>query len=405
MKAFKIVPSIAEYMDFRTLAKELKLGARDLILTNEYIYNPTIAALNLGCHTCFQEKFGGGEPTDVMVDAILDDLRGKEFDRIIAVGGGTVIDIAKVLTVAKATDRVDDLYDRMANLEKEHELIIVPTTCGTGSEVTNISIINRTTKGVKVGLVSPAMFADEAALVPGMLLSLPYPVFATSSIDAMVHAVESYLSPNACALSELFSAKALHLILSCWKDAVAAGGKDAWKKHALEFLRASNYAGIAFGHAGCAAVHAMAYPLGGVHHIPHGQANQLMFADVMRKYQEKKPIGKLNQLEELLGAMTDFFDELAALSDDELRERIRSIAAEHGMTLNDAQTQQLADLFRKIQSIGGSNFAERVQDLPETVEKIRESGESALSTAGTVWDSIRGFFRSVAKTLSAIFGE
>ena len=217
--------------------------------------------------------------------------------------------------------------------------------------------------------------------------------------------MESYLSPNACALSELFSAKALHLILSCWKDAVAAGGKDAWKKHALEFLRASNYAGIAFGHAGCAAVHAMAYPLGGVHHIPHGQANQLMFADVMRKYQEKKPIGKLNQLEELLGAMTDFFDELAALSDDELRERIRSIAAEHGMTLNDAQTQQLADLFRKIQSIGGSNFAERVQDLPETVEKIRESGESALSTAGTVWDSIRGFFQRVAKTLSAIFGE
>ena len=116
MKAFKIVPSIAEYMDLRTLAKELKLGARDLILT-EYIYNPTIAALELGCHTCFQEKFGGGEPTDVMVDAILDDLRGKNFDRIVAVGGGTVIDIAKVLTVAKSTDRVDDLYDRMASLD------------------------------------------------------------------------------------------------------------------------------------------------------------------------------------------------------------------------------------------------------------------------------------------------
>lgn len=363
MKAFKIVPSIAEYVDFRTLAKELSLGAKDLILTNEYIYNPTIAALNLGCHTCFQEKFGGGEPTDVMVDAILDDLRGKEFDRIIAVGGGTVIDIAKVLTVAKSTDRVDDLYDRMANIEKEHELIIVPTTCGTGSEVTNISIINRTTKGVKVGLVSPAMFADEAALVPGMLLSLPYPVFATSSIDAMVHAVESYLSPNACALSELFSEKALHLILSCWKDAVASGGKDAWKKHALEFLRASNYAGIAFGHAGCAAVHAMAYPLGGVHHIPHGQANQLMFADVMRKYQEKKPIGKLNQLEELLSAELDVepvfaIENLYELMDEVLK---KDPLHEHGVTADELPVFA-KNVIETQQRLLGNNYVELSED-------------------------------------------
>jgi len=112
-----------------------------------------------------------------------------------------------------------------------------------------------------------------------------------------------------------------------------------------------------------------------------------------------------SKLEELLDSMTGFFDELAALSDDELHERIRSIAAEHGMTLNDAQTQQLADLFRKIQGLGGSNLAERVQDLPETVEKIRETGENALSTAGTVWDSVRGFFQRVGKVVNALFGE
>lgn len=305
MKAFQLIPAVAEYAEFSTYAQEAKLGENDLILTNEYIYSPVIERLELGCHTLFQEKYGAGEPTDVMVDAILDELRGKSYDRIIAVGGGTIIDIAKVIAVAKPEDKVDDLYERMSELTKVHPLVIVPTTCGTGSEVTNISIINRTTKGVKQGIVSPAMFADEAALIPGMLASLPYGVFATSSIDAMIHAVESYLSPNACAISELFSEKALDLILTGWRAAVDNGSRDAWKKYAGRFLRASNFAGIAFGHAGCAAVHALSYPLGGVHHIPHGQANQLMFEDVMCKYQEKKPIGKLNQLEEILAKNLD----------------------------------------------------------------------------------------------------
>ena len=282
MKAFQLIPAIAEYADFKTYAQEAGLGAEDLILTNEYIYEPTISALDLGCHTLFQEKYGMGEPTDVMVDAILDELRDKDYNRIIAVGGGTIIDIAKVLAVASKEDKVDDLYDRMADLHKVHELVIVPTTCGTGSEVTNISIINRTTKGVKQGIVSPAMFANEAALIPGMLASLPYGVFATSSIDAMIHAVESFLSPNACAISELFSKSALHLILSGWRAAVDNGDRDAWKKYAARFLRASNFAGIAFGHAGCAAVHALSYPLGGKYHIAHGVSNAILLAPVMR---------------------------------------------------------------------------------------------------------------------------
>lgn len=316
MKKFQVVPAIAEYEGFFDFAQQAGLTDRDLILTNEYIYHPTIAGLNLGCKTLFQERYGAGEPTDVMVNAILDELNGQVYDRIIAIGGGTIIDIAKVLAVADSGDRVDDLYDRMPDgLRKVHPLIIVPTTCGTGSEVTNISIINRTTKGVKQGIVSPEMFADEAALIPAMLESLPYGVFATSSIDAMIHAVESYLSPNACAISELFSENALHLILSGWRETVASGEAAAWKKHAGEFLRASNFAGIAFGHAGCAAVHALSYPLGGVHHVPHGQANQLMFADVMRKYQELKPVGKLNELQAILSKELDVqeWDALEAL--------------------------------------------------------------------------------------------
>ncbi len=340
MKAFHLTPAVMEYAEFADFAREAKLGANDLILTNEYIYNPAISKLNLPCQTLFQEQYGMGEPSDVMVDAILKELRSRKYDRIIAVGGGTIIDIAKVLCVAQPQDKVDDLYNYMATLQKVHPLYIVPTTCGTGSEVTNISIINRTTKGVKQGIVSSAMFADEAVLIPGMLMSLPYGVFATSSIDAMIHAVESYLSPNACAISTMFSEQALRLILTGWKDAVESGSKDAWKTDAAAFLRASNFAGIAFGHAGCAAVHAMAYPLGSVHHIPHGQANQLMFAETMRKYQAKKPVGRLNDLEALLAEVLEVEPVFALEALYKLMDRVleRKPLREHGVTAEELPT-------------------------------------------------------------------
>lgn len=199
-----------------------------------------------------------------------------------------------------ADDKVDDLYDKVEKLKKVHPLIIIPTTCGTGSEVTNISVINRVSKGVKMGLASDAMLPDKAVMITNMLESLPYKIFATSSIDAMVHSVESFLSPNGCSISRVFSTEALKTIISCWNMAVSEGGEDSWKKYAKDFLKASNFAGLGFGFAGCAAVHACAYPLGFVYHIPHGQSNQLMFASVMKKYKELQPHGRINDLEEVI---------------------------------------------------------------------------------------------------------
>ena len=300
MKAFSIKTEIEEYTTFEQYAKEAQLGADDLVLCGEHTYQKYIVPLNLDVQTLFREKYGKGEPTDAMVNAMLDELRTKTFGRIIAIGGGTVIDIAKAIAVAGAEDKVDDLYDKVAELKKMHPLVIIPTTCGTGSEVTNISVINRVSKGVKMGLASDAMLADKAVLITNMLDSLPYQIFATSSIDAMVHSVESFLSPNACSISQLFSKEALKLILICWKKSVEAGGGDAWKNYAAEFLKASNWAGVGFGYGGCAAVHACAYPLGSVYHIPHGQSNQLMFKDVMKKYKEIQPEGKINELEAVI---------------------------------------------------------------------------------------------------------
>ena len=126
-----------------------------------------------------------GEPTDVMAEAILRDAAATGCNRVVAIGGGTVIDIAKVLAVGGG-ESIDELYGMAPELPKRRELVLIPTTCGTGSEVTNISILNRTRLGTKMGLVGPAMYADAAVLIPQLLEGLPFGVFATSSIDALV---------------------------------------------------------------------------------------------------------------------------------------------------------------------------------------------------------------------------
>ena len=300
MRGFSIKTEIEEYDTFEEYAKEAQLGADDLVLCGEHTYDDYVAPLSLTVQTLFREKYGKGEPTDGMVDAILDDLRDKKYSRIIAIGGGTVIDIAKAVAVAGPTDKVDDLYDKAAQLKAYHELVIIPTTCGTGSEVTSISVINRIKKGIKMGLATSAMLPAKAVMITNLLDSLPYKVFATSSIDAMVHSVESYLSPNACTISRIFSKEALITIIKSWKKSVEAGGCEAWKEYAADFLKASNWAGLGFGYGGCAAVHATAYPLGSVYHIPHGQSNQLMFRAVMEKYKELQPVGRINELESII---------------------------------------------------------------------------------------------------------
>ena len=329
-------PTLYGFDTCKEFAEAFRLNRDDLILSNAYIYEPYFGCMeNLNCHVIFQEKYGAGEPTDVMVDAILADAAKTSCKRVIAIGGGTVIDIAKVLAVSDG-EGVDDLYDKAPDLEKRRELTILPTTCGTGSEVTNLSIIARTRLGTKLGLVSPAMYADHAVLIPQLLEGLPFGVFAASSIDALVHAVESSLSPRATPYTKLFGYKAIEMILHGYQRLVSEGRAAL---HILldDFLVASNFAGIAFGTAGCAAVHAMSYPLGGKYHVAHGESNYAMFTGVLKNYMELRRDGEiavLNQyLADLLGCMTNVvYDELEKLLDQILPKRP---LREYGVTRED----------------------------------------------------------------------
>lgn len=334
MYDFALPTRIKGYETFAAFVNGEQLSKDDLILTNEFIFEPFIKLCDVPCAVLFQEKYGAGEPTDEMIDAIRADIP-DEITRVIAVGGGTVIDIAKVLTFT-GDWKTEDIFMGRVIPQKSRHLTVIPTTCGTGSEVTNVTICELKAQHTKKGLALNTMYADQAVLIPEMVRTLPYKFFATSSIDALIHAVESYLSPKAIAHSEAFSEKAIEKIIAAYLY-VAEHGSDAWKDKAEDFLIASNFAGIAFGYAGCAAVHALSYPLGGKYHIPHGEANQLMFAEVMRSYAKKKPVGKLNQLETLFGRVLGVAPESALVRLYELMETIlpRKPLRMYGMTMEE----------------------------------------------------------------------
>ncbi len=315
MNAFQIRPAICQLSGVAEFVSAFSLTAEDLILTNEYIYTPAFGSMNLPCHVLFQERYGSGEPSDDMVEAIARDLP-KHYRRVIAIGGGGVIDIAKLLAL-RCFCPVLALFDGEITPERDKALILVPTTCGTGSEVTNISILALLSRGTKKGLAHDALFADHAVLIPALLGGLPFRFFATSSIDALVHAVESSLSPRGSDLSRLFGYRAIEIIVRGFLT-IRDGGEQARLPLLGDFLLAANYAGIAFGNAGCGAVHALSYPLGAVYHVPHGEANYAMFTGVMKQYISIRQDGQMARLcaflADLLSCTTDaVFDELDAL--------------------------------------------------------------------------------------------
>lgn len=315
MQQLTVKPTISKFDSCKAFAEEFHIGKGDLIITNEYIYQPHFGSLNLDCEVIFQEKYGAGEPSDDMAEAIYKDIQTTP-KRIIAIGGGTVIDISKLFAL-KQVSPILDLYDGKVPVVKDKELVLVPTTCGTGSEVTNISILALNSRGTKKGLASDEMYADSAVLIPELLEGLPFRFFATSSIDALIHAVESSLSPKGNAYTRLFGYRAIEMILHGYLE-IRDHGEEARKPLLEDFLIASNYAGIAFGNAGCAAVHALSYPLGATYHVAHGESNYAMFTGVMKNYMELKSDGEIAKLNafiaDILGCSTEnVYEELEKL--------------------------------------------------------------------------------------------
>ena len=220
------------------------------------------------------------DPTEAVVYAAVSQAADFGADCIIGFGGGSSMDVAKLVALlAPSRRRLDDVYGVNVATGQRLPLMLVPTTAGTGSEVTPISIIT-TESDEKKGVVSPLLMPDIALLDAALTLGLPKPITAATGIDAMVHAIEAYTSRlRKNMLSDALARQALSLLAGSIQTACEDGSNVQAREN---MLIGACLAGVAFANAPVAAVHALAYPLGAVFHIPHGLANSLVLPPVLR---------------------------------------------------------------------------------------------------------------------------
>ena len=219
------------------------------------------------------------DPDIELISQVVDIAGNNKIEAVIGIGGGSPIDTAKV-AAALAVNK-EGIYDVIGVelLKKEAlPIIAIPTTAGTGSEVTHIAILSDKKDGIKKGIVSTKILPSYAILDPLLTLDVPPSVTAGSGMDALTHAIEAYTSVNANEYTDNLALKAVEIIINNIKTAYEQGKNIEARKN---MLLGSLMAGLAFANAGVAAVHAFAYPLGGMFDIPHGVANSLMLSTIM----------------------------------------------------------------------------------------------------------------------------
>ncbi len=219
------------------------------------------------------------DPPEACVESALAAARAARVDGVIGLGGGSSMDVAKLVALlAGSGETLGDVYGVGRARGPRLPLLQAPTTAGTGSEVTPIAIVT-TPSEEKQGVVSPFLLPDVAVLDATLTLGLPARATAMTGVDAIVHAVEAYTSRHKKnVLSDTLAVRALGLLAGHLRRAVADGGDLAARR---AMLHGAALAGMAFANAPVAAVHALAYPLGGRFHVPHGLSNALVLLPVL----------------------------------------------------------------------------------------------------------------------------
>lgn len=220
------------------------------------------------------------DPPEHIVLEAAERARASNAELVLGLGGGSSMDVAKLLAVLlPGTQSIKEMYGIKKVTGTRLPLVQMPTTAGTGSEVTAVSIVT-TGETTKMGVVAPQLYADLAVLDAELTLGLPRAATAATGIDAMVHAIEAYTSAHLKnPISDMLAVRALELlsrnILPACDDGNNRDAREA-------MLVGAMFAGQSFANSPVAAVHALAYPIGGIFHVAHGLSNALVLSHVMR---------------------------------------------------------------------------------------------------------------------------
>tara|TARA_B110000208_G_scaffold161229_1_gene196792 strand:+ start:232 stop:1416 length:1185 start_codon:yes stop_codon:yes gene_type:complete len=338
-------------------AKHTVLVVTDAMMVQLGLVDKALDALTAAGHKVevYDEIYP--DPSEESIYAATAAGRKAGCDAVVGFGGGSPMDAAKLVAFLLKTERPAPALEGMWGVHAElpggrTPLALIPTTAGTGSEVTPLSIIT-TTAGPKLGLSSPTLLPDVAILDSSLTMSVPPAVTAATGIDAMVHAIEAYTSRlQKNQISDALAKDALKLLAGSIHGAVENGAED--EEARSNMLLGSCMAGMAFAHAPVAAVHALAYPIGVDFGVPHGYSNALVLPHVLRfnsaaaapLYAELAPIcfPTMDASRDAAAVSAEFAERYADLSDElglEMGLRAVGVTAEDVEKLaNDAMLQQ-----------------------------------------------------------------
>jgi alcohol dehydrogenase class IV len=316
------------------LLRPLKDAGLDAIIFEDVEYNPTVQT----------------------VDKAADQFRNENCDGVIAVGGGSPIDVGKCVGVLATNPGSVNVYlgvDKVKN--PAAPVVCVPTTAGTAAEITDVAVLNDPTKKLKMGMRSPHVAASVALLDPVLTLTLPQEPTRDSGLDALTHAIESYISVNSWNVTDTLNLRAIELIGRYLRTAVHNGNNIDARDG---MLTASLLAGMGFHHTKLCLVHAITLPIGGIYNMPHGVSNAIVLPHAMKFM--------------LPGAISKYVDIAVALGED-----VSGVSEREAAEKAVAAVEQLSrdvDLPK-----GLTLYGFREEDLPEISKSIAENFMVPLS--------------------------